>query len=49
MVQNREPDRNISDLKKTLKNSVGRPVKITILDHGEEKTFDIVVPKDLVK
>ena len=41
--------RRALELKKALKKSVGRRVKITIQDQDDEKSFDVIMPKSLVK
>jgi serine protease Do len=43
------PENNVRDLQQFLQTSVGKHLTVFIIDDGDEKEFDIIVPQDLVK
>jgi len=48
-VKTEVPEKNVRDLKQFLQTSVGKHITVLIIDDGEEKEFEIVVPPDFVK
>jgi serine protease Do len=49
LSKTREPHGSVSELKRTLQDSAGQRVSITVSRGDSEKKFDIVLPKDFVK